>query len=488
VSGILLSLGVLLCVGSAPAQAQSGNGWSPAVGLSSDVLDDAGEPADAFRPVAVADAWGQVHAFWGARTAAQAGVIGNTIYYARWDEYGWSGPYDVISVGDLVNHHAVPRIAVDEDGWLHLVWVKNDSLLYSRASVWQAADTRAWAQPAVVTNGPLPPGDNLAAIVIDSQATIHVVYSLGAEGGTYMHICSDDGVIWSDPQLVAIGSGGEQIKAAVDEQDRLHVVYKMEYPDGSSVYYTRSQDRGTTWSEPLLVDESDERYQSGYGPNLSNVIARGERVHIVWHGAPRSQRWHQWSGDGGVTWSGATQISPDLVFSTNPPEMSSDGSGILHLVSVGAGVAAGDEGTAVLHTSWQGSSWTPLELVSTESDERADVAIGNGSTLVVVWDNRAAKDNAAGQNSFIWASAKDLDSSPLAVAPLPSPAATTAVSASLPTRTTEPASTATWASHQPSYGSGRRKMQDNPVISVWMGALAAMLLVFVIVLLRRPWR
>ena len=486
-STFVLSLLALICVGGGAARAQHGADWQPPVILSEDILDDAGEPADCFRPVAVADAWGQVHAFWGARTSAGPGVMGNTIYYARWDEQGWSGPYDVIFVGESVSRHAVPRVAVDADGWLHLVWLRGTTLWYSRASVWEAADPRAWTQPGLISNGPLATGDHPAAIVTDSAGTLHVLYSLGTEGGTFLHTSSQVGSVWSAPHLIAKGEAGDQVNLAIDAQDRLHAVYKTKYPDGSSVYYARSDDGGTTWSDPLLVDESDERYRGGYGPNLSNVIAHRQRVHIVWHGAPRSQRWHQWSADAGVTWSEPTQISPDLVFSTNAPSMAFDGSGVLHLVSVGAGLAVGDAGTAVLHSSWQGNTWTSLELVSTESDERADLAIGNGSSAVVVWDNAVSHGVATDRQFSVWASAKELETSPLPVLPPPSPPATRVAA-----RTSAATSTGAPSRTPPSYTSQdsleNREIQQSPVTAIAIGALIAGLLAAGVILLRRPWR
>ncbi|MEA3377271.1 MAG: sialidase family protein [Chloroflexota bacterium] len=466
--------------------AQGGAGWDPPVVLSRGIVDDDGQPADGFRPVVVADDWGQVHAFWGARTNPDRGVMGNAIYYARWDEQGWSNPRDIIFVDDANNQHAVPRVAVDAEGWLHLAWLRRGTLRYSRVSVWQADDVRAWADPVVVTEGPVPGGDNPAAIVAGADGGVHVIYLLGSDGSTIAHTSSEDGVSWSDLTIVASGMGGRLVNASIDHSDRLHVVYHMNTADGVGVYYTRSEDMGATWSDPMLVDRHDHRYRGNYAPHYINVLAFENQVHIAWHGAPRSQRWHQWSDDGGVTWREPVQISPDLVFLTNPPAMAFDGSGVLHLMSVGGGPQGAEESTAVFHTAWRGGQWGPLELVCTEADERVDFGIGGGNDLVAVWDARLEEDRGAEGHMAILGSSKELLASPLSLAPQSSPAPTVTPQQ---TGAGTPIPTAGGPTRAVSIaGGGNAQAENGLVTSLSVAALLAALVVSVVLFLGHPWR
>jgi len=462
------------------ASAQEAEGWSSPVRLSEGIIDANGAPARMLRPSAVADDWGMVHVVWPVQIQEQTAQIGDTLYYARWSsDTGWSDSLDILYLAP--DRVIEPRVAVDNLGWVHVVWVGLGHIGYSRAPVMTAPDSmRSWLPEIQIA----AERATQAAIAIDSTARIHVAICDGSDEVSVKYTNSSDGFNWTSPESVLSGLNICQVDIAVDDHDQLHLVFGVgEVGGGKAVYYTRSEDNGRTWSPPTEVDHKDARFWQNYAPEAITVLPANDGVvHIVWFGAPAAHRWHQWSQDDGQTWSSAVQLSPDLRLSTSPPGLAIDSLGRLHLISLGGGEAP----FGLYHAVWDKGVWSPLVQILDWGDEMADIAIADGNRLHVVWDKKADGDYS------IWATSTVVDAPAIAPNPFPTrlqaaptlsfsetPAASGPAGAAqaetaevMPTRhalqKTEPAPN-----------------QGSPMISILLSALASGLTVVVVLLVRR---
>src|SRR5690606_34340805 len=101
-------------------------------------------------PFLLADPSGAVHLFWAERLTGEAGAIPNvpdTLMYSRWQQGEWSKPNDIfISPPSNFNRKISSiRGRIDEDGFIHLIWIGPDStFFYSAAYADAAASARAW--------------------------------------------------------------------------------------------------------------------------------------------------------------------------------------------------------------------------------------------------------------------------------------------------------------------------------------------------------
>ncbi|MCB0253740.1 MAG: exo-alpha-sialidase [Anaerolineae bacterium] len=400
---IITLLGLL---GPGSVQAQDGGGWSSPIRLSEGILDDAGAPARMLRPSTAADPWGVVHVVWPVQIQEQTAQIGDTLYYARWSpDTGWSDPLDVLYLAP--DHVMEPRVAADNQGWLHVVWTGIGHIGYSRAPTMTALESaRSW-HPEVQIAAAKP---TQAAIAIDSTGNIHVVFCDGSDEVSVKYSNSSDGMTWTDPETVASGVRICQVDIAVDDRDQLHLVFGLGEVGGKAVHYTRSEDSGRTWLSPIEIDRKDARFWELYAPEAITVLpANDGLVHLVWFGAPAAHRWHQWSQDYGQTWSRAVQLSPDLRLSTSPPGLAIDGLGRLHLVSLGGGEAP----FGLYHAVWDNGNWSPLVRIVDSGDEMTDIAITQGNFLHVVWDKMADGDFS------IWATDAMTDAPTAPAKPMP---------------------------------------------------------------------
>lgn len=422
--------------------AQGWESWtSPAI-LSKDIGGKPGVPARFSYPVLAADAWGGVHAVWSA-AFKEGAPIGDTLFYAFWDGSVWWPAVDVLyTPGKLIS---MPKIATDSKGWLHLVWAEGavGQAWYARVPLAEAGSVRAWSPPVAIAHS----RNAGHAIAVDAKDEVHLVFC-SADSSVY-HTSSADGVSWGTPAYVGeteVSYPECWVGQSIDERGRLHVVWGQSLGQPGPVYYTRSDDGGSNWLPMLELDRRDETYWEGYAPGRPNVLTIGpDEVHIVWYGAPAGQRWHQWSLDGGDTWSHAEPVHPKLRGYMEPPSLAADSSGTLHLVSSGW-IDDGPSGT--FHTYWRNGVWAPLTLVPVPEggtgaggEFRASV-VTHGNKLLIAGDLNGFTD--------IWASSLQLDALPVTPMPRPSVEASLAVQpTSLPSEDITPTQSRETAEAEP---------------------------------------
>lgn len=390
---IILLLFAIAPINSRELQAQQAAGvWMPPFKL----FETEGRASEA---EVVSDPFGMVHVFWaygepGAEDKGEA----EAIYYTRRENDAWTEPIDVlISPGGRgARMHSV---AVDGDGYLHIVWSGGNALLYSRAFTLEAGTAHGWIPPQALTFGV---SVSEPALAIAPDNTLYAVWTQANRG--LMFIRSEDGGHnWSTPQIIYQADRDNELarwgRIATDQKGRLHVVLtytlndleaRYGRTDAMQLYYLRSDDRGATWSEPFLVTPEPD-----FGE--INVVTFGEdTVHLVWNGrAGRHGRYHRWSGDGGKTWSDTLEVlspAPQNPLGTGGltgfPALTTDAIGVLHMVSTTGG---GD-----YYFRWSNGIWSSPSLISpgldgsgvTKTDnslEQPSITISQGNQLHAVF-------------------------------------------------------------------------------------------------------
>lgn len=426
---------VLAALWAGPAQAQEpGPGWSKPIMLS---VDAPPLPGHAGNPRIVAAADGTVHVFWDGITSYGPNAYPNVVYYTRWSGNSWSKPVDIFYGGQ--QRTELPFVAIDSQGIMHAVWTGGygDRLKYSHVLVSQAGAARAWSSE-VIANGNGISG-NLA---VDPSGDVFVVYSLG--DGLELHFMrlSHETGLWSPPAAIPGTRDQEGITVAVnaiavDGNGTIHVTWTDTIGDkmfSGRAFYARSTDGGQHWSAPLQLDP--DRGQT-YGVDTVNIQVVGKNeIHLFW--LADALRRHQWSKDGGLTWTQPESFFGGLFGHNGIDQTFLDSAGVLHVVGAGHG-PLGIGTDSIFHTTWTGSGWTAPELVmlGPDSPDRYRVidypwaAISSGNRIhVVVHDH---------QN--IWYTSKTIDAPALPTAPIPTPAPSRTLAAT----PTVPVATATSA-------------------------------------------
>jgi hypothetical protein len=401
----------------------------------------------------VADRFGYVHCFWTEKLFANQNTM---IKYARFDGTTWTKPNDIYVTGRGIRNVSP---FVDEQGTLHLAWAEGliGPAYYTHAPANDALSAQDWARPLQI-NVPA----SSVYLRVDSRGVFHILYiDRTEESGVYYIRSEDRGTIWSEPVWldpdILPAHIPDGLNFELDENDGLHAVWFYgagelgARPDW--IRYTHSLDGGHTWSAPFLIDQFNE----GSDHNLTTpgpiMAVQGQTVHVIWAAGSLPYRNHRYSTDAGLTWSAPAQIFGELQGQAFDG-LAVDRSGRVHFF----GQIRYPMG--IYHAFWDQTRWSNPSLVYSVAEVGSAEAIGENVqahfTLPVI---RAGNqlvltftDPPADPNRRLFVMYRTLgDIPPLENMPTPGPAAMPGPESSLTPG--QPAAVRKWTPTAPPLGS-----------------------------------
>lgn len=368
-------------------------GWSQPINLSN-------SQGSSTSPLIESDGFGRFHVFWiedldgEAHVLGQAARPGNAIMYRLFQASGgWTSEVDIFYAGEKSRIDRVDSV-IDSGGIVHLAWIQNSTLLYSRSHVDGAGNAQAWLDPIQLERGRV-----IDVKLEETRDGIIVIYSAIFDdiAGVYssntgLHTPQMSNVIWETsgeskavPQFVS---------AAVDQSDQVHVIWEVDNPEERYVdelRYSRASDGGKSWLVSRVVAKASTELDSLMMARPWVAVGEQNEVHLQWAQGRITYRWHQYSSDGGSSWQPPYQIWPDLVSQTSSQAVGVDGDGNLLWAD-----QLRYPGGAYL-TEWNGNEWEPpalFYLMQTDSKDplgdrlnvhRIRMAIALGNVLGVVF-------------------------------------------------------------------------------------------------------
>jgi hypothetical protein len=357
------------------------------------------------------DQYQNVHAFWASQGATDSAI------YHRSDASGtWAPPADVL----ITREARFLAGAIGPDDTVHLAWITTHGgdLLYTRAPLYHVNDTRRWLEPRALASkvsGSTNPAGRFMAI--DKNGAIYIVYGLSDSEGLnhdLLFIRSiDGGQTWAAPASIMTAvtrvSAGLIGTLAIDGKGRLHVGWVLrsfQYGLLSQLGYVRSIDGGRTWGAPRELAAS----KTVPGVEMIAPFAFGDdEIHLTWD---TPDRYHQWSSDGGETWSKPVLIMDLGAAFGGYNQLAKDSAGVVHAIAV--------ERTKVSSTTFDGTAWLPPERIDLREFDYHDqqLAICQGNQLHVIYNDHAAP-------SVIWYATKSVSAPHIAARSIPAPAVIT---------------------------------------------------------------
>jgi len=334
------------------------NEWFPLESGWGTLEDVASDDVKLSSPKFITDNQNRAHLFWSRSENLAPESLGKSIYYSVRQDGQWSPPAEILvsSSGKAEQIDA----GIDSENQISIVWSGGEGgeIYFSQADYRQAFIPTSWSTPLSLPS-PLPIGSS-PDILIDGDDVIYVSYAipLNEKRGIYFTKSEDAGQTWTESRLVVNAQEAEwgmvdNPSLAMTENGDLHIVWtRYSLPSGEGpleLYYARSSDAGSSWSDPVLVVD---------GPVVwSEIVGTGTNtVQRVWQqkGGSGSTLWHEQSIDGGETWE---RIAPVSVFGeiVGNPSLSSDQTGQLHLLLV---VRSGLDTYGLQHWVYDGRSWS----------------------------------------------------------------------------------------------------------------------------------
>lgn len=484
---VLILLAVIAGVSSVAAQTAS-SAWQRPINLSN-------SPASSGRPAIVADGYGNVHVFWSEDVGGKSilnipGKLignGNTIYYTRWDGASWTQPLDILVVPDEPIAEYVAA-TVDRQNQIHLVWTGSSKFYYSTAPADKAHLVHSWRPPVEVAAGSARTQWE-SDIVVDAWDNIHIAYATGGDdAGVYHVVSTDGGTSWQMPTRLSgvldqLEVAFSNVRIITDGAQRLHVVWQTveEQGFGQGIYYTRSVDKGATWSAPVRMAYKDP---GEYGVTFPYIASIGEsELHMIYVDGPwHIGRYHRISRDGGETWGAPTHVLADFEGINGPSIFLVDRNGGLHLVITWRTTT---QIGGTYYARWSGAAWSPMELGVEETEQwpgahwtAATMRLGN--EIHVVFNT-----NFSDKAGEIWYTRRNLaDVPPATAAPIPV-VVTRPPASPTPLATRAPVATPHWRSYDLSTSSLPAESSNLSVL-VWMMPVLALIIVVFAWMLVRP--
>ncbi len=345
-------------------------------------------------PTLVSDPSGGMHLLWveskdPVEESAGDLAIVDALMYACWAGAGWTEPADILVSPD---GSAIWQAfaAADSRGRLHLLLsVASGGLYYTSAPVGDAWQAVAWAPFALLAEG-MPIGQLPAALAVDAEDALHVVYTTREAGRDIVYIRSDDGgATWSRGVTVAteMPYAGDRrlvpssVALSLDPAGHLHAGWTLNDSEGFGRYimYARSSDGGESWSPAFTLAQRDlaADYEVDW---LSLATDRLGQLVAVWTGYGRPPgRSYRVSGDGGLTWAPKVDFMPGLVGETEATQMVADSQGGVHLFTP-CRTTTSDTGVRYLY--WDGAAWTqPVKLPGPEGRYEAYGALATTAAI-----------------------------------------------------------------------------------------------------------
>lgn len=391
---LALVLGFGLAVASAaPFVQQPGVSGTTAVWETPLNLSQSG---GASAPRLVVDANGRTHVIW--REDAVP-----SFFYASELDGEWSEPSAVrlpFTTTDQVGNEILldPFFLADDQGRMHAFWQNEDgNLLYSSAPVDEIATFSSWGSP-----------QRLAETAVDfavAQAggRLYLTYVRNAEtpdapAGIYLRQLAAGEQAWSDAALVfksayfrsvdateanvgvaaalaevtptatitetatvtatqtPTATAGVATDADSAQAAPANVLLVWDNALQEQIYAMQSSDSGATWTEAEIVDaRAADDAEEDTGPAHIVSFARGDELHMSWvagHGNGCVQ-YHQWSSDGGKTWSLPRTIATEGLDCPAASTFVAGARGLIFLLS--------QIGGANYLRAWNGSDWSAPE-------------------------------------------------------------------------------------------------------------------------------
>ncbi|MEW6085913.1 MAG: hypothetical protein AB1607_15080 [Chloroflexota bacterium] len=481
---------LISAAGGIQAQASTVTGWAP----------DARVPGyldDTYTPFLLADQTGVVHAF---ASQSVSGVKDKAIVYRQWSlEGGWTRPVDILIApnGDAT----LLGVHLDVNGVMHIIFEGptgiGSGIYYSKADAVVADLAASWTPPLLVGGGSyrLNSTSNSAAITGDEQGNLVIIYSGNKDGpGVYYLTSPDAGENWSEPSAIYLTYDYDLVpntlRLAMGPNRQVRAAWSVVNTSAIDqvLYFANYSMPDLRWSTPLNLDSRIELPEY-WGPSYPALVDNGKDIIILYNGGnPYAGQYvgqgrpvmrSMVSNDGGLSWTGPGNPFPLLNGRSGEHALATDSLRGVHglfVMRIDTGLSGSNPIGGIWHSRYFDGLWgVPDRIVTSVAPHDVRAVVVQGNVLLVLW-----REDPGDGMSGIWFSYSILDVPEVAIIPLPLQSASTGISTNadptLPQSQNPPS--ASPVNNNEVILSAPSMQKSNPALSIFAGALPAIILLF----------
>lgn len=322
------------------------------------------------------------------------------IYYTESTDYGatWLVPRRVSSeFRDSFN----PYIFTGTSGKVYMVWDRQvdggaSQIFFSRSN----NSGLMWSRAAAITNSDVHSWQ--ARGIVDENGNLLVVwteYKRNRNYEVYFSRSNDDGSTWSPPvSIYAHSSKSVEPVIATGQGQTVFVAWKNILPEKGNVFSSRSLDGGITWEPP--INHSNTADDECREPVMAT--AKDGNPCIAWHQSIVGGGFDvmfTYSSGYGQSWSPASEISGPSFYSSFPA-LAPDRFGNVNAVWVGNG-----NDIYFIRSVDKGEKWLTEHSIFASQREGGslfpDMAVDSNGFVYVVWE-----DNITGSSQIFFGSSR----------------------------------------------------------------------------------
>jgi hypothetical protein len=225
-----------------------------------------------------------------------------------------------INVSDTVWESSNPSIAIDPTGNIYIVWLEriyrggvdkyeiHGSLSVDNGATWSSSVTIS----EILYESP-------PKLAVSNLGLLAIAWRSGAstdKGEIYFSLSANHGALWTTPVNISKTSTESVLPdITFDYAGNIYIVWKDQIAQNAEILAVKSQDNGTTWTTALNISNT-----AGYSRSPSIQADLIGNIDAVWMDQTPGnyEVYFSRSTDGGTTWSQAVNVSNTTGDSQNP--------------------------------------------------------------------------------------------------------------------------------------------------------------------------
>ncbi len=218
------------------------------------------------------------------------------------------------------------------------------------------------------------------SIAADEAGRVHVVWYDKRDGNSqvYYKRSADGGETWGPDVRLSEDAAWREHPAIAASGNHVYVVWHDARNEGLDIYFKSSADGGLTWSgETQLTSDGSSAHAS--------IAAQGENVQVIWgshQDGPQAEIYTSHSTDAGLNWAVATRLS-DLPYDSWVPTIAVSGQ---QVYAAWVDTGDGNEEEYFRRSTDGGVTWGPIvRLTNNRANSWAPSIVASGDTVHLVW-------------------------------------------------------------------------------------------------------